>query len=35
VSRLRPGGLLIADNVLCSALVLEDDAAPIVRVVLL
>jgi caffeoyl-CoA O-methyltransferase len=31
VSRLRPGGLLIADNVLCNALVLEDDAAPIVR----
>jgi caffeoyl-CoA O-methyltransferase len=31
VDRLRPGGLLIADNVLCSGLVLEDDPAPIVR----
>ena len=33
VPRLRPGGLLIADNVLCNALVLEEeaDAAPIVR----
>ncbi|HWQ14663.1 MAG TPA: O-methyltransferase [Roseiflexaceae bacterium] len=31
VPRLRPGGLLIADNVLCSALVLEEDAAPTVR----
>ncbi|MEN9934862.1 MAG: hypothetical protein RLZZ387_1441 [Chloroflexota bacterium] len=29
--RLRPGGILIADNVLCNALVLEDDAAPTVR----
>ncbi len=31
--RLRPGGVLIADNVLCNALVLEEeaDAAPIVR----
>jgi caffeoyl-CoA O-methyltransferase len=31
VPRLRPGGLLIADNVLCNALVLDDDAAPTVR----
>ena len=31
VARLRPGGLLIGDNVLCSGLVLEDDPAPIVR----
>jgi caffeoyl-CoA O-methyltransferase len=31
VSRLRPGGLLIGDNVLCSGLVVEEDAAPIVR----
>jgi predicted O-methyltransferase YrrM len=31
VPRLRPGGLLIADNVLCNALVLEEDAAPTVR----
>jgi caffeoyl-CoA O-methyltransferase len=31
VPRLRPGGLLIADNVLCSAQVLEDDAPPLVR----
>jgi predicted O-methyltransferase YrrM len=31
VPLLRPGGLLIADNVLCNALVLEDDAAPTVR----
>jgi predicted O-methyltransferase YrrM len=31
VDRLRPGGLLIADNVLCSAQVLEDDAPPLVR----
>src|SRR4029078_12512006 len=31
VSRLRPGGLLIGDNVLCSGLVVEDDAAPTVR----
>lgn len=29
--RLRPGGLLVADNVLCSGLVIEDDAAPVVR----
>ncbi len=31
VPLLRPGGLLVADNVLCNALVLEDDAAPTVR----
>lgn len=31
VPRLRPGGLLISDNVLCNALVLEDDPAPTVR----
>ena len=31
VARLRPGGLLIGDNVLCSGLVLEDNPAPIVR----
>ena len=32
VPRLREGGLLIVDNVLCNALVLEkDNAAPIVR----
>lgn len=31
VSLLRPGGMLIADNVLCNALVLEEDAAPTVR----
>jgi predicted O-methyltransferase YrrM len=31
VDRLRAGGLLIADNVLCSAQVLEDDAPPLVR----
>lgn len=31
VSRLRPGGLLIGDNVLCNGLVVEDDAAPTVR----
>lgn len=31
VSRLRPGGLLIADNVLCSGLVVEENGAPIVR----
>jgi len=30
VARLRPGGLLIGDNVLCSGLVLEEDPAPIV-----
>jgi caffeoyl-CoA O-methyltransferase len=29
--KLRPGGVLIADNVLCNALVLDDDAAPTVR----
>ncbi|HMO58491.1 MAG TPA: O-methyltransferase [Roseiflexaceae bacterium] len=28
---LQPGGILIADNVLCNALVLEEDAAPTVR----
>lgn len=28
---LRPGGLLIVDNVLCNALVLEEDPAPTVR----
>lgn len=31
VRQLRPGGMLIADNVLCSAQVLEDDAPPLVR----
>lgn len=31
VALLRPGGMLIADNVLCNALVLEEDAAPTVR----
>jgi caffeoyl-CoA O-methyltransferase len=31
MARLRPGGLLIGDNVLCSGLVLEEDAAPTVR----
>jgi predicted O-methyltransferase YrrM len=31
VPKLRPGGVLIADNVLCNALVLEEDAAPTVR----
>jgi predicted O-methyltransferase YrrM len=31
VSRLRPGGMLIGDNVLCSGLVVEEDAAPTVR----
>lgn len=31
VSHLRPGGVLIADNVLCSAQVLEDEAPPLVR----
>lgn len=30
LARLRPGGLLIGDNVLCNALVLEDDPAPTV-----
>lgn len=29
--RLRGGGMLIADNVLCNALVIEDEAAPTVR----
>jgi predicted O-methyltransferase YrrM len=28
---LRSGGVLIADNVLCSAQVLEEDAPPLVR----
>jgi caffeoyl-CoA O-methyltransferase len=31
VPLLRQGGVLIADNVLCSAQVLEDDAPPLVR----
>ena len=33
VPLLRRGGILVADNVLCNALVLEpaDEAAPIVR----
>jgi predicted O-methyltransferase YrrM len=31
IARLRPGGVLIGDNVLCSGLVLEDNPAPIVR----
>jgi caffeoyl-CoA O-methyltransferase len=31
MQRLRPGGMLIADNVLCNALVLDEDAAPTVR----
>lgn len=31
VSLLRQGGVLIADNVLCSAQVLEEDAPPVVR----
>lgn len=31
VPLLRPGGMLIVDNVLCNALVLEEDAAPTVR----
>ena len=31
VDLLRPGGVLIADNVLCSAQVLEEDAPPLVR----
>ena len=31
ISLLRPGGVLIGDNVLCSGLVVEEDAAPIVR----
>jgi caffeoyl-CoA O-methyltransferase len=31
VQILRPGGVLIADNVLCSAQVLEEDAPPLVR----
>jgi caffeoyl-CoA O-methyltransferase len=31
VPRLRPGGVLIGDNVLCNGLVVEDDPAPTVR----
>lgn len=31
VAQLRQGGVLIADNVLCSAQVLEEDAPPLVR----
>jgi len=31
VQRLRSGGVLIADNVLCSAQVLEEDAPPLVH----
>ena len=31
VSRLRPGGVLIGDNVLCNGLVTEEDPAPTVR----
>lgn len=31
VPLLRQGGMLIADNVLCSAQVLEEDAPPVVR----
>ena len=31
LSRLRPNGMLIGDNVLCNGLVLEEDAAPTVR----
>ncbi|MGQ9614064.1 O-methyltransferase [Chloroflexus sp.] len=31
VSLLSPGGVLIADNVLCSAQVLEEDTSPLVR----
>jgi len=31
VPLLRPGGLLISDNVLCSAQVLEEDSLPTVR----
>src|SRR5262245_3018746 len=31
ISRLRPGGVLIGDNVLCNGLVVEDDPAPTVR----
>jgi caffeoyl-CoA O-methyltransferase len=31
VPLLRSGGMLIADNVLCSAQVLEEDAPPVVR----
>jgi caffeoyl-CoA O-methyltransferase len=31
VGLLRPGGVLLADNVLCSAQVLEEEAPPLVR----
>jgi len=31
ISRLRPGGVLIGDNVLCNGLVVEEDPAPTVR----
>ncbi|GIV87866.1 MAG: O-methyltransferase [Chloroflexus aggregans] len=31
VPLLQPGGVLIADNVLCSAQVLEEDVSPLVR----
>ena len=31
LSRLRPNGMLIGDNVLCNGLVIEEDAAPTVR----
>lgn len=31
VPLIRPGGMMIVDNVLCNALVLEEDAAPTVR----
>lgn len=31
IPRLRAGGILIVDNVLCSGLVVEEDAAPTVR----
>lgn len=31
LARLRPGGMLVADNVLCSGLVVEESDAPVVR----
>ncbi len=31
VPLIRPGGIMIVDNVLCNGLVLEEDAAPTVR----
>jgi predicted O-methyltransferase YrrM len=31
IPRLRHGGIMIVDNVLCSGLVVEEDAAPTVR----